>query len=438
MSSIDDLHDHEFTQCLNEVDDYVRKNVCLQKKGKQGENNVAAAGGFIERDQGPGAASDRSTMLIEYNGFSGGRVFKWYTRPVFERHLRKRGWKGLPRKVEQCTEQECMIALRATSDELQMFPMLTSHMLPYSGPQCFPHLRDAVRRNANAHRQIEDGALSADNAHGFTGVWRRCDEESCRRWRHIDSKCCFAMEHTQMLVQGPCHTDWLQWFNCASERYAAAMHRHRTLHQSDDFDAPRSDQGGHSGEEEWDAEAGAGASSIVDPAVVDHGSSDTESVGVSEDDVERPGVDCQADDWTSVLKGLGACGGGMSEKDLRAQQKLVSALPGAEQDKSHLRPGSDCSPLGQTRFTCSMLQGMSSVEGGNRDAEWQNLTCGDTDDFTRLVSRKFCLSDVHVGDRVLIIEHGALVPPTSDGDLTGTEKLFGAAVRSMRQWHLPL
>ena len=34
MSSIDDLHDHEFTQCSNEVDGYVRKNVRLQKKGK--------------------------------------------------------------------------------------------------------------------------------------------------------------------------------------------------------------------------------------------------------------------------------------------------------------------------------------------------------------------------------------------------------------------
>ena len=54
---------------------------------------------------------------------------------------------------------------------------------------------------------------------------------------------------------------------------------------------------------------------VVEPAVVDLGSSDRESVGVSEDDVERPDADCEADHWTSVLRGLGACGGGLSEKD---------------------------------------------------------------------------------------------------------------------------
>ena len=162
-------------------------------------------------------------------------MFKWYTRPVFERHLRNRGWNGLPRRVEQCTEQECMVALRATSDELQQFPMLTSHMSPYSGPQCFPYLREVGRRNANVHRSVEDDTRLDESAHGFTGVWRRCDEASCRRWRHIDSKCCFATEDRLLLGQETCRTDWLQWFNEAPERYVAAMHRHRVLHQFDDW-----------------------------------------------------------------------------------------------------------------------------------------------------------------------------------------------------------
>ena len=113
---------------------------------------------------------DRSSNLVEYNGFCGGRVFKWYTRPAFERHLRQRGWNGLPRKVEQCTEQECMAALRATSDELLMFPMLTSHMVPYGGPQCFPPLRVQSRLDANVQRQVDDDLPLDANAHSFTGV----------------------------------------------------------------------------------------------------------------------------------------------------------------------------------------------------------------------------------------------------------------------------
>ena len=152
IASIDDLDDAEFVKCLDERDDYIRHHPRLQRRGQRGNSSADASGGYVEKDQGPTVAADRGSNFVEYNGFQGGRVFKWYTRPAFERHLRKRGWHGLPRKVEECTEQECMVALRATSDELRMFPMLTSNMVPYGVLQCFPNLR--VQSNIIAQSNI--------------------------------------------------------------------------------------------------------------------------------------------------------------------------------------------------------------------------------------------------------------------------------------------
>ena len=42
-----------------------------------------------------------------------------------------------------------MSCLRQTSYMLASRPNETQTLEPYAGPQCFPHLRDAVRRNAN-------------------------------------------------------------------------------------------------------------------------------------------------------------------------------------------------------------------------------------------------------------------------------------------------
>ena len=39
-----------------------------------------------------------------------------------------------------CTERQCMLALGATSDELRKYPMVTSRLIAYAGPQCYPHL----------------------------------------------------------------------------------------------------------------------------------------------------------------------------------------------------------------------------------------------------------------------------------------------------------
>ena len=145
-----------------------------------------------------------------------------------------------------------MAALRATLNELRLLPMLTSHMLPYGGPQCFPHLRVQSRRNANLQREIDDDTRSNAAAHVFTGVWRRCDDASCRRWRHIDSKCCFADDGRANLGQDSCSTDWAKWLREAPERQAAAVHRNRSLHQVDEGEASPSHRNSERSEELWD------------------------------------------------------------------------------------------------------------------------------------------------------------------------------------------
>ena len=145
-----------------------------------------------------------------------------------------------------------MAALRATSDELRLFPMLTSHMLPYGGPLCFPHSRVQSRRNANLQREIDDDTPSDAAAHVFTGVWRGCDDPSCRRWRHIDSKCCFADDGRADLGQDACRTGWPKWLREAPERHAAAVHRNCGLRQIDEGEDSRSHHDSENGEDQWD------------------------------------------------------------------------------------------------------------------------------------------------------------------------------------------
>ena len=143
LESIDDLGDVEFTERLERVSEYIRLNRPWQ------QHAGTTSFGFIERDQGPRTVADRHDRTAAYNGRGGGRVFKWYTRPAFERHLVKVGWQGKRTAVETCTEKQCMQALRATSEELQMFPIDRHRLKAYAGPQCFPHLLDPARRFAN-------------------------------------------------------------------------------------------------------------------------------------------------------------------------------------------------------------------------------------------------------------------------------------------------
>ena len=206
MHSIDDLGDAEFTECLERVNEYIRLHVPLQHR--TGTTSV----GFIERDQGPRTVAERHEKSAAYNGRDGGRVFKWYTRPAFERHLWKVGWQGKRKAVETCTEKQCMQALRATSAELQMFPLERNRLKPYAGPQCFPQLQDPARRFANEEEPGTTAEVGADAARKqLTECWLQCDK--CKKWRVVERASLPALkpEEYSKRREGCVEVDWGKW-----------------------------------------------------------------------------------------------------------------------------------------------------------------------------------------------------------------------------------
>ena len=91
---------------------------------------------FRNRDDRGGAGDSKyGTERERYNGRGGGRMFKWYSQAVFNNYLKRMGASELT-----CTERQCMVALEATSDELRKYQMVTDNLVPYAGPQCYPHL----------------------------------------------------------------------------------------------------------------------------------------------------------------------------------------------------------------------------------------------------------------------------------------------------------
>ena len=97
--------------------------------------NKGREGWKYERGAGVRGRDDRvgggrfGTERERYNGRNGGRVFKWYTRPVFNNYLAQMGV-----SEESCTERQCMLALGATSDELRKYGMVTRRLTPFLGP----------------------------------------------------------------------------------------------------------------------------------------------------------------------------------------------------------------------------------------------------------------------------------------------------------------
>ena len=82
----------------------------------------------------------------------GGCVFKWYSRPVFNKILAQMG-------VDEacCSERQCMRALAAVSLEVKKYPMVTDRLTAYAGPQCYAHLDpSSPEYRVHANEQRED------------------------------------------------------------------------------------------------------------------------------------------------------------------------------------------------------------------------------------------------------------------------------------------
>ena len=120
-----------------------------------------------------------------------------------------------------------MRALRATSAELQRFPIDRHRLTPYAGPQCFPHLEDLARRFANDCKPGPMAAGGTDVARKqLTECWLQCDK--CRKWRVVEHTSLAALrpEEYGKRRSGCVEVDWGRWLGEARERYDVFVQRH--------------------------------------------------------------------------------------------------------------------------------------------------------------------------------------------------------------------
>ena len=101
------VNDEQYERCLKKVREYVENNT-----GREARKYERGAGVRTRDDRVGGGryGSERG----QYNGKEGGRVFRWYSRAVFNNDLGRMGASEV-----SCTERQCMVALGATSDELR-------------------------------------------------------------------------------------------------------------------------------------------------------------------------------------------------------------------------------------------------------------------------------------------------------------------------------
>ena len=120
-----------------------------------------------------------------------------------------------------------MQALRATSAELQMFPLERNRLKPYAGPQCFPHLQDPGRLFANDETASTKAELGGDAARKqLTECWLHCD--TCKKWRVVERASLPALKPEEYVKrrEGCVEVDWGTWLGEARARYDGFLHRH--------------------------------------------------------------------------------------------------------------------------------------------------------------------------------------------------------------------
>ena len=182
---------------------------------------------LVARDQGPASYRERTAEAAAYNGETGGRVFKWYRKSVFQRHLLQQG-----AEVETCSERQCMDALRATSTELERDAGGCDRGNAYAGPQCFPQL--AERMDSNEELRGVDDAGNGPSAMQreedlmrtkMRDCWKQC--AACQKWRLLDPDCMklWDEEYYGGLEE---QANWKCWLSRAPARYASFLRSRRS------------------------------------------------------------------------------------------------------------------------------------------------------------------------------------------------------------------
>ena len=409
LRSIADLEEEEFNLCLERVHKYVTDHVGQQK--------------HIEKSKGSQSFADYKANpdLAEYNGIGGGRVFRWYSRAIFERHLRTMHplWCGPPRQVHEgdLTERQCMQALRATSSEIQRFPSVFVSMVEYSGPQCFPHVSEPGRREANAQvfssRRTADEEQKREASGGFRGKWRCCDD--CKRWRYLSQNAAAVFDRDACLAACYGNADWGAWLKAAPARYRSFQAQNDRMKAED------------GGVEEGVAELEVQDEALSEAGRVEAGdaASESGSGGVASDSEGSLAKSGSASDAASstasrgtacVLEQFGARGGGLRDEE---REFLEQAPAGKSTDvlESMLLPeervGAVADPERKLAFRCNMLSSLV-VEEGTGKASWRGMVCEDGDDFHVLLQNAAgeALFHFSVGDTVLLMHAEVQVPPS--------------------------
>ena len=171
-----------------------------------------------------------------YNGREGGKNFMWYSRPVFNKYLAQ-----LRTSEVDCSERDCMEALRLTSEEIAKYPMTQQYMVKFAGPQCYPHIDPRSKEN-RLHANENVGHVPGEEEQGGDGGgagpgacagaddgathlfcmrnWAQCDR--CHCWRLLLPACAARARGDEYYRVRDTDLDWEEWLRGAADRCAGA------------------------------------------------------------------------------------------------------------------------------------------------------------------------------------------------------------------------
>ena len=127
-----------------------------------------------------------------------------------------------------------MLVLANTSSELSKYANACEYLKPFAGPQCFPQLQDAERREANDLERLRASREAGGEASSATGgffkgcawdCWRQCD--ACRVWRLLDPEAVGVLT-TEACDERAEHRsiEWRAWLASAPAGYAVFEQLH--------------------------------------------------------------------------------------------------------------------------------------------------------------------------------------------------------------------
>ena len=120
-----------------------------------------------------------------------------------------------------------MDALAATRDELMRHGVLTSRLIPYAGPQCYPHIiRSSDQYRGHANEAVLEEAdppvvnsLQVKNQDGSVvggsvmrkECWLQCTCVGCKKWRCVDAASLECLLGEDFLSPAEMDMDWHAW-----------------------------------------------------------------------------------------------------------------------------------------------------------------------------------------------------------------------------------